>query len=225
VQIVDVKLKWFILGKQHLLKNRNLKIIFWGGNKMNALQEENLQFIKTFLEDDLEENVEAVKERFRITDLGSLTWTFENVKSLTEKAKEIKDVAQAQRSKIDYWESKEMVTINNSLEFFQNLIAEYHSTVLAENPKSKTIKTPYGNTKAKTTKEQPEKVDEDTILQHVIESGLDDYLKTSLKWGDFKKELKIAEVSGEKVIVDSNGQIVPGVKVKPETTTFSMEIL
>jgi hypothetical protein len=194
--------------------------------KMNAMQEENLQFIKTFLEEDLQnEDIESVKTRFEITDLGSLTWTFENVKALKDKEKEIKEVAQVQRSKIDYWENKELSTINSSLEFFQNLIAEYHSKVLAADPKKKTIKTPYGNAKAKTSSEQPVKFKEEEILQHAIESGMDDYLKTELKWGEFKKQLKIVEISGEKVIVDSNGQLVPGVKVKPATTTFSMEVI
>lgn len=194
---------------------------------MNAMQEEKLQFLKTFLEEDLENEVdlELVKERFKITDLNSLTWVFDQVKTLKAKETEIKNVAQSQRSQIDYWEQKELSPINHSLEFFHNLVSEYHAAVLSENPKAKTLSTPYGKTKATARKEQPEKVNEDVILQHVIESNMDEYIKQSLKWGDFKKELKIVEVAGEKAIVDSNGQLVPGVEVKPASITFSMEIL
>lgn len=194
---------------------------------MNALQEENLQFIKTFLEEDLneEQDIESVKARFKINDLNTLTWTFDQVKTLKAKETEIKNVAQNQRSQIDYWENKELSTINRSLEFFQTIVSEYHAAVLSENPKAKTLSTPFGKSKSTKRKEQPEKANEETILQHVIESNMDEYIKQSLKWGDFKKELKILEIAGNKVVVDGNGQIVPGVEVKPESITFSMEIL
>lgn len=42
--------------------------------------------------------------------------------------------------------------------------------------------------------------------------------------GDLKKSLKIVEISGEKVVISQDGQIVPGVSVKPETITFSVEV-
>ncbi|MED3469973.1 hypothetical protein P4485_29850, partial [Bacillus thuringiensis] len=49
-------------------------------------------------------------------------------------------------------------------------------------------------------------------------------LKTEVKWGDLKKKFKIAEISGEKVVVDEDGQIVPGVTVKPESISYSVEV-
>jgi 2-hydroxy-3-keto-5-methylthiopentenyl-1-phosphate phosphatase len=91
-------------------------------------------------------------------------------------------------------------------------------------PKAKTISTPYGKSKSRKTKEAPEKENEAEILQHVIENGMDDYIKNSLKWADFKKAVKIVEISGEKVVIDENGAIVPGMTVKPESISYSVEV-
>jgi hypothetical protein len=189
---------------------------------MNPLQKEELQFVDTFLEN--EEHQESAKQMFKVTDLNSLNWTFRKVQALKEKEKEIKQLAQKEKDRIEWWERQELSGVNQSLEFFQSLISEYHAAVLEDNPKAKTLSTPYGKTKARKSKEAPEKVNEDTILKHVIESGMDDYLKTSLKWGDMKKDLKIVELEGKKVVVDSLGQVVPGVEVKPESISFSLEV-
>lgn len=181
--------------------------------------------VEWLMENVPEEQFEAVKERFSITDLNSLNWTFRKVKDLKDKEKEIKNLAQKEMDRIAYWERQELSSINQSLDFFQSLVSEYHAAVLTENPKAKTLSTPYGKAKARTSKEQPEKVNEETILQHVIASNMDEFIKKSVKWGDFKKDLKIAEIDGKKVVIDSAGQIVPGVEVKPESISFTMEVL
>lgn len=95
---------------------------------------------------------------------------------------------------------------------------------MAEDPKAKTISTPYGKSKTRKTKETTEKANEEVILQYVIENEMDEFIKNSVKWADLKKSLKIVEISGEKVVVDENGQIVPGVIVKPESTSYFVEV-
>jgi Bacteriophage Mu Gam like protein. len=164
------------------------------------------------------------KPRFEITDLNSLNWAFRKLKAYKAKEKEIEEVAQNERDRIDAWEEEEKKKIQDSIKFFQGLINEYHMKLLAEDPKAKTLSTPYGKSKARTVKAQPEKADENAILQHVLNNGMDEYIKPTLKWGEFKKNLKLVEVDGKKVVVDENGQIVPGVIVKPEETKFTVEV-
>jgi hypothetical protein len=125
---------------------------------MNSLQKEELAFVETFLED--EENQESSRQLFKITDLDSLNWTFRKVQALKEKEAEIKRLADKEKYRIEQWEKQELSSVTQSLDFFHNLISEYHASVLAENPKAKTLSTPYGSTKARKTKEQPKKVDE-----------------------------------------------------------------
>jgi hypothetical protein len=184
---------------------------------MNPLLKEELHDVEEVLD-------EAAKQRFQITDLDSLNWTFRKLSALKEKEKEIKTLAEKEKMRIEHWERQELSSVTSSMDFFHSLIAEYHAAVLTEDPKKKTLSTPYGKAKAKSNKEQPESVDKELILNHVIESNMDEFIKQDVKWGDLKKSLKIVEISGEKVVVDGNGQIVPGVAVKPESISYSVEV-
>jgi hypothetical protein len=51
-----------------------------------------------------------------------------------------------------------------------------------------------------------------------------EFIKESIKWGDLKKTLQVVEVNGKQVVIDENGQVVPGVVVKPESITYSVEV-
>lgn len=182
---------------------------------MNSLQQIELMEV---------EEIQAQETKFEITDINSLNWAFRKLSALKSKEKEIKQLADIERDRIAQWELGELSTISSSVEFFENLITVYHANQLAQDPKAKTISTPYGKSKSRKTKEAPDKANEGAILQHVIENGMDDYIKNSLKWADFKKSVRIVEISGEKVVVDENGAIVPGMTVKPESISYSVEV-
>ncbi|MGG3798951.1 host-nuclease inhibitor Gam family protein [Metabacillus fastidiosus] len=164
------------------------------------------------------------KSKYEIVDINSLNWAFRKISALKSKEKEIKQLADLERERIKDWENSELSTITGSLEFFEQLVTEYHAKQLEADPKAKTISTPYGKSKTRRTSEQPEKANEEAILQHVIENEMDAYIKNSVKWADFKKSLRIAEISGEKIVIDENGQLVSGVTVKPASVTYSVEV-
>jgi sulfur carrier protein ThiS len=190
---------------------------------MDALQQGELDIVSTYLEGS-EDNHEYSKEMFKVNDLDSLNWVFRKVSALKAKEKEIQKLANVERDRINRWETNELRPLKNSLEFFEMLVAEYHQKVLEEDPRAKTISTPYGKSKTRKSKETTDKQDEKILLEHVLESEMYDFVKQSLSWGDFKKTLKIVDVSGEKVVVDINGQIVPGVTVKPESIKYTIEV-
>lgn len=185
---------------------------------MNALQQIELMEVEEMEYSDLQDT------RFEITDLNSLNWAFRKLSALKSKEKEIKQVANVERDRIADWEKGELTSIHNSVSFFEGLVTAYHAKQLAEDPKAKTISTPYGKAKSRKSSESPEKENEEAILQYVIENEMEEYIKNSVKWADLKKSLKIVEISGEKVVVDENGQLVPGVTVKPESISFSVEV-
>lgn len=170
------------------------------------------------------EEIQSQETPFEISDLNSLNWAFRKLAALKSKEKEIKQLANVERDRIALWERGELSTIEGSVEFFENMISVYHAKQLESDPKAKTISTPYGKSKTRKSKEAPEKANEEEILQHVIENNMDDYIKNSVKWADLKKNLKIVEISGEKTVVDENGQLIPGVTVKPESITYSVEV-
>ena len=185
---------------------------------MNALQQYELMEVEEI------QSLENTEQRFEITDLDSLNWAFRKLSALKSKEKEIKKLANVERERIDQWEKSELSTIQNSTSFFESLIKCYHAKQLAEDPKAKTISTPYGKSKTRRSKETPEKVNEDQLLDYVIENDLAEFIQNSVKWADLKESLKIVEISGEKVVVNENGQIVPGVTVKPESISYSVEV-
>lgn len=184
---------------------------------MNSLQQIELMEV---------EEIQSQETNFEITDINSLNWAFRKLAALQSKAKEIKQLANVERERIAEWEKGELSSLHNSISFFESLVTTYHSKQLAEDPKAKTISTPYGKAKSRKTKEQPEMQNEEEFLQYLFENELDEFIKNSVKWGDFKKasKTKIAEISDEKVVIDENGQIVPGLSVKPESISFSVEV-
>ena len=173
------------------------------------------------------ENMNALSEeetKFQITDINSLNWAFRKLSALKSKEKEIKQLVAEEQQRITLWESGELSTVKSSSEFFETLISQYHAKQLEVDPKAKTISTPYGKSKTRASKETPDKENEEAILQHVIENEMDDFVKKSLKWADFKKSVSIADVNGEKVIVDENGQVVPGATVKSASISYTVEV-
>ncbi|WP_242272174.1 host-nuclease inhibitor Gam family protein [Bacillus cereus group sp. BfR-BA-01310] len=180
----------------------------------------SLQAIELAEVDDLQ----VAEQQFEITDMNGLNWAFRKISALKAQEKEVTTLANVERDRITEWEQKELNPIHNSISFFETHIQRYHAEQLAANPKQKTISTPYGKTKTRKSSEAPEQKDKAQVLQYAIENHLDDCLKTEVKWGDLKKKFKIEEISGEKVIVDEDGQIVPGVTVKPESISYSVEV-
>lgn len=182
---------------------------------MNSLQQIELVEV---------DELQAAEQQFEITDMNGLNWAFRKISALKAKQKEITTLANVERERINEWEQNELKPIHGSISFFETHIQRYHAEQLAADPKQKTISTPYGKSKTRTSKAAPEQSDKETLLQYAIENELDDCLKTEVKWADFKKKIKIVEISGEKVIVDEDGQIVPGVTIKPESISYSVEV-
>lgn len=173
------------------------------------------------------EQTEETKQRYEITNLESLNWAFRQIANAQAELKKNQALADAEFERIKRWQEDESKPHLNTVEFFQHLIAEYHTKELAINPKKKTISTPYGKTKSTTSSAQPEKpakADEEKLLEFV-KANKKELVKTveEVQWGEFKKTLKVVEIDGVEKVIDENGQDVPGVTIKPKNTTFKVE--
>lgn len=182
---------------------------------MNALQQNELVEV---------DQLQDAEQQFEITDINQLNWAFRKLSALKSKEKEINQLANVERDRIAEWEKGELISVHNSITFFESHVQRYHAEQLAADPKQKTISTPYGKSKTRKSKEAPDKANEELLLDYVIQNDLAEYIKNSVKWADLKKSLKIVEISGEKVVIDDTGQIVPGVTVKPESISYSVEV-
>lgn len=194
---------------------------------MNKLQEDEFDEMV-----EGEETENAAGQTFEIKNLEDLTWAFRKLTSYHSQKAEKQKISNAERerlnedlAKVDAWEKKELKCIQDSINFFEGHIAFYHSTILAEGSNEKTLSTPYGKVKSTTSKAQPDKQDEDKLIAFAKENKLP-FIKVTeeIKWTDLKKTLQVVEKNGQQIVVNENGQAVPGAAVKPQTTTFKVEI-
>lgn len=188
---------------------------------MNLLQIDELKDWELDVE---RKEQEELKQRFEITGLDSLNWAFRKLAAIKAKENEITNLAEAERARIDTWEQEQKKYLTQNIEFFEMLIKEYHAKQLEADPKAKTISTPYGTTKSRASKAQPDKGDETALLQYVKENNMQECVKESLKWTELKKKLRVVSVGDKEIVVDENGQPVPGAAVKPATITYSVEL-
>lgn len=165
------------------------------------------------------------KPRFEITDLGSLNWVFrEQLIPLKAEIERNNALAAAEMERVKKWLDEVNRGPLDSVKYFEHLVQDYHHRLLLQDPKQKTLSTPYGKSKSRASKASPEQVDKDSLTSYIVENGLDEFIKNEVKWGDYKKTLSIAEVDGVQKVFDGTGQEVPGVIVKPESIGFSVEI-
>lgn len=165
-------------------------------------------------------------QAFRVYDLDSANWVFRKLQALNAKVGEINTLADKEVDRIRDWQAKETAGIAGHIAFFERLLTQYHESQIAQDPKAKTISTPYGKLKSTTRKAAPKKTDDAALLQHLKDSGETDYIvvKETPAWGDYKKTLQVAEVNGIATVRDANGQEVPGVEVEPAGTSFKVEV-
>ncbi|MFP7483356.1 host-nuclease inhibitor Gam family protein [Priestia filamentosa] len=173
---------------------------------------------------EVESTEEFERYSFQITDMNSLNWVFRKLAALSAKEKDVKQLADTERERINDWENRELISICSDKNYFESLVSAYHAKQLEENPKAKTLSTPFGKSKSRASKPQPNPVDKDKLLQHVKATGMTEFIKEEVKWGDLKKVLHIHEADGQPVVIDESGTIVEGVEVEPSSLSFKVEV-
>ncbi|MFJ3386290.1 host-nuclease inhibitor Gam family protein [Lysinibacillus sp. NPDC086135] len=186
---------------------------------MNLLQEAELH--------ELYEMPPQEKQLYVITDINGLNWVLRKINAANAKLNEIKSLADAERERINAWEKKVSAGLISDVDYFEQKVIEYHSHVLANDTEQKSIVTPYGRVRSITNEAQPERIDDEVLFDYVVTNQLP-YVEVNtsrkLQWGELKKTLKVVQHGNEQIVVDENGQAVPGVTVKPRTTTFKVEV-
>ena len=163
------------------------------------------------------------KERFEITDLSSLSWVMREIlHPLKKEVEQVKHLEKLEIERIKEWAEKETRAPLQEMQYWEQRIADYHLSILEQDPKQRTLSTPYGKSRTRRSAAQPDKADDEKLLTYAKSNQLNDLIKVeeSVKWGDLKKKLKVVGNN----VVDENGEVVPGVVVKPETVTTKLEL-
>lgn len=177
------------------------------------------------LNKDLE--VAALEEGFVVDTLEKLSWVIRKVAYFQKEIDEVNDLAELEINRINEWKDKQLNQLESNKNFLSNKAFEYHYKVLQEDPKKKSISTPYGKVKSTNRKPSVEKVNEDELKMFVKVNKpylLEVQEVEKLNWAELKKQLNIVEINGEFKVVDDDGQLVSGVTVKPGDITFKVEV-
>ncbi|MER2171262.1 MAG: host-nuclease inhibitor Gam family protein [Psychrobacillus psychrodurans] len=173
------------------------------------------------------QNVETEEKKpFEINNDSDLSWVFKEILiPLKQEVEHINEIAKIDFERVQKWEEDKLRGPLKGIEYWEHRISAYHLESLQKDATKKTISTPFGKVKSTTSQAQPDKGDEEKLLAFVKANNLP-FIKATeeIKWGDLKKTLQIAEKDGVQIVIDENGQTVPGATVKPQTTTFKVEI-
>lgn len=160
------------------------------------------------------------KQPFEVTDLSSLTWTMKKIAEMNKKKKENETVANEQIESIKQWLEEVNKPLNDSIEYLGSLATHYHRMVREQDPKQKTLSTPYGKVKSRESKASVAQGDKKKLLEYVLSNDIE-AVKQDLDWATLKKQLAVAD---DKVINVETGEVVPGAVVKPHEIKFSVEV-
>lgn len=179
-----------------------------------------------FLTNDEQLELEKIREKFEVHDLSTLGFALRKIAELQEEIKSVEEYAEAEYQRIDNWLEKANAENKNSIAFFEGLIRLYHERVLLENPKKKTISTPYGSSKSRTKKSDVAVKDKNVLIKHFEDNGMDEYVKyeKGVKWSEFKSKINVVEDDQGIRFFDENGLEIEGLELKEGSTNFSVDI-
>lgn len=192
---------------------------------MNNLLEKELENLEELVVD--EENIEEVKDRFKITDLDRANWAFRKLKAIAEKKKEIEELAKKEIkpyklaiSEIEEWKDTELESFDRSINFFNFLLEEYYREGRKSDAKFK-VSTPYG--KVTSRKLQPKwNFEEDRLLGWLKANDLELVrTKEEVNKAELKKKYKIV---GNNVVTE-DGEIVEGIEIEEQQDSIAVKVV
>jgi phage host-nuclease inhibitor protein Gam len=162
-----------------------------------------------------------IKERYKITDLKGLGWAFRKIKVLNEKKAEITDYAEAELKRIRDWHDQETKSLDDSIVFFEGLLAEYYSGEKQKDAKVKKISCPWGY--MSTRKQQPViDIRKDEVVKWLKENDYSEFIKVSEEID--KAEIKKRFITNKGKLIAPDGQVVEGVMVEERPEKFVVKV-
>ena len=161
---------------------------------------------------------------YTVYDLEGASNVMREIVAIAKQQAELDALKDAEIARINAWHEKASKPLISDREWRESQLINYHQNVLAENPKQKSVSTPWGIIKSTTRKPSVKKPDKDILLAVLETTGQTDLIKEKVTregdWANYKKQLTII---GENV-VDENGTIIEEFAVEPENTTFKVEV-
>jgi hypothetical protein len=189
--------------------------------RVNALQELELMEIIEADQADMED--QELKERWKVENLEAANWCLRKLAALKARQTEIDQLAKAEVERITSWQKKQTDGLDREVEFFTGLLEEYHRGRLREDPRAKTITTPYGEMHLR--KQQPQWEYHEEQLMTYLKANRPDLVKEKITYAPDKASIKkYCKVSGNQVFDIITGEVIPGVAVYDRAEAFSVKV-
>ena len=174
--------------------------------------------------DNLAECLDQVveeRERFQVKDKETAIWAVRKIKHLRDQQNENRILAAEEIDRIQAWEKGENDKLQGDIDFFENLLKDYHYMVLDADPKAKTIKLPHGQLQLRAQQPAFEK-NNDKLLAWIKKNGLSLIrVKEEADWGELKKQVDVTDDGT--VIYKDTGEVVDGVTAEVRPPKFSVK--
>lgn len=162
----------------------------------------------------LENDLEEVRDSFKINNLEGATWAFRKLRAIEAKVTELKEVAQEEINRINEWLSKEVKSLEDDKAYFEGLLTAYYMNEKANDKKFK-LSTPYGKVSCRKVKKWS--YDEEAVKEYLKSENLP-FLK--VKEEVDKAELKKAFKDG---LNTESGEYIPGIVIE-EVESISIKV-
>lgn len=172
------------------------------------------------LQEFLDDQEQTENEAFEVINVETANWALRKIKQYQEKQKENNALAEAEIEKIELWLKTVNEQAQNSIDYFQGLLAEYAVKQRDNDPSFKSQKLPNGAIRFR--KQQPKfNYDDEKLLNYLKQSGETDLI--NVKETPNKAAVKkLFNVNGDKLINVGTGEIVEGVTVEEREDKFEV---
>lgn len=161
--------------------------------------------------------------RFIITNTGQADWALRKITQRDRRVADVTALAAREIERIRTWAEAEVRSANDDRAYFAGLLEEWHRTLLAEDPKAKTVKLPHGTLSARQSPATWTFDDEPFIAWAQSNAPALLRIKTEVNKVQAKKDLELHTQSDGEMVVVLQGEHVPGVAVTPGDVQFSVK--
>lgn len=176
----------------------------------------------TSLHEYLDQKEGVNDEHFTIEDESQANWALRKIKQLQDEKEKNVSLANAEIEKIEEWLNATNDQVQQSIDYFQSLLAEYAMEQRKNDPKFKSLKLPNGRIGFR--KQQPKwEYDNEKVIEALKASERDDLIRVKEEpdKSAIKKAFKVAE---NKVINPDTGEVVEGITIEQREDAFSVEV-
>ncbi|MFD2658565.1 host-nuclease inhibitor Gam family protein [Gracilibacillus thailandensis] len=165
---------------------------------------------------------EQVNESFQIDNDQTANWALRKIKDITQQIQNNSELAQAEIEKIESWEQQEKEKLQQSIDYFQGLLAQYAVKKREEDPKFKSQKLPHGKIGFR---KKPAKwnYDKDKIIDSLTKNNMQDFIKVTYK-PDIAGIKSLFDVQDGKVFNPETGEVIEGITVEEQGEDFTVKV-